>query len=430
MDRASASASNDVADRDLPSICVDAFNIALPQGTGIATYGRSLITAICGIGHRVSLLYGPTAPVGRGRRLDETSFGPPKSLPRWRRWLAPTPLVQRPVQVSVADHVGPSGLSGVFPAVDSRWAATDIFHRANRAFSRLGRVTEVVFPENRPDVAHWTAPLPLRARAMANVYTLHDLIPLRLPETTLDNKRTYLALCRDIVRRADLIVTVSETSRADIVSLLGASEDRVINTYQAIEAVPPMEDDQDAVGDVEGGFGLPWGGYFLFWGADEPKKNLDRLIEAYLTSAVSAPLVIAGASGWLTGAREDLDSLSNGRIRRVGYVPRDQLFSLIRGARAALFPSIFEGFGLPALEAMQLGAPVLAGAAGALPEILGEAALMVDPYDVSALRAGIRTLDADRDLRTELVRRGLARAAEFSMQAYQERLKALYARVM
>jgi glycosyltransferase involved in cell wall biosynthesis len=106
------------------------------------------------------------------------------------------------------------------------------------------------------------------------------------------------------------------------------------------------------------------------------------------------------------------------------------LASLIRGARGVLFPSVYEGFGLPALEAMQLGAPVLASTGGSLPEVTGEAALLVDPFDVAAIRRAIEALDADEGLRGELSRRGPVQAERFSPAAYGKRLSELYARVL
>src|SRR5690606_9101637 len=116
------------------------------------------------------------------------------------------------------------------------------------------------------------------------------------------------------------------------------------------------------------------------------------------------------------------------RIIQLPYAPFSLLISLIRGARAALFPSLYEGFGLPALEAMTLGTPVICSNTASLPEIAGDAALMIDPYDTAALTDAIRRIDADADLRAELSRRGLAQAERFSPAKYRERLSALYQR--
>ena len=118
------------------------------------------------------------------------------------------------------------------------------------------------------------------------------------------------------------------------------------------------------------------------------------------------------------------------RVRRLEHLSRPLLARLIRGARAVLFPSIWEGFGLPVLEAMQLGTPVLTSDRGALAEIAGEAALLVDPYDVAAIAAGIKALDADPVLRDRLAAAGPRAAARFSAEAYAGRLEIMYARAL
>jgi len=139
-------------------------------------------------------------------------------------------------------------------------------------------------------------------------------------------------------------------------------------------------------------FDLEAGGYFLAVGAIEPKKNVGRLIEAYLAADAQRPLVIAGPRAWRADGGLRLLEGGHGAqlkgaecIRRIDYLPRDHLMTLVRGARAVLFPALGEGFGLPLLEAMILGTPVIAASAGALPEVSGEAALLIDPYDIDAM---------------------------------------------
>jgi len=184
---------------------------------------------------------------------------------------------------------------------------------------------------------------------------------------------------------------------------------------------------------LAGLFGLDLFGYLLFYGALEPKKNVRRLIEAYLAAGVDVPLVIVLGEGWQNEAEQRLlaEQSANGRgparIRRLDYLDLASLIALIRGARAVVFPSLYEGFGLPVLEAMALGAPVVASREAALPEIAGDAALLVDPYDGEAIRRAIVTIVADADLRAELSRRGRQRAALFSLDRYRERVAALYA---
>ena len=174
--------------------------------------------------------------------------------------------------------------------------------------------------------------------------------------------------------------------------------------------------------------------YFLFFGAIEPKKNVARLVEAYLASSVNSPLVIVGGPGW--GSEQDVKLLKSlagldGRKRIVwlGYLPRDMLAMLIAGARATVFPSLYEGFGLPALEAMALGTPVITSNTSSLPEVVGEAGVLVDPYDVRSISRAIIEIDSDEGMRSELSRRGLAQAEKFSSEAYAKRLASFYARI-
>jgi glycosyltransferase involved in cell wall biosynthesis len=287
--------------------------------------------------------------------------------------------------------------------------------------------------------------LPLKLKNAKNIYTIHDLVPLRLPYTTLDVKRRYFKLMKSLASRADHIVTVSETSKRDIVNILGIPEDRVTNTYQAVDipakyANKPVDIVKQ---EVEGTFNLTYKGYMLFFGAIEPKKNVARLIEGFLGSGVDIPLVIVGKLGWKSEQElkllnedvisylEQVDKLmvTRRRIHRIDYASFPLLVSLIRGAKAVMFPSLYEGFGLPALEAMQLGTPVLSSTGGSMPEVCGDAALLVDPYDPRAIAEGIRALDTNEALREELSRKGVARAAAFSTHAYAERLDALYRRL-
>jgi len=192
---------------------------------------------------------------------------------------------------------------------------------------------------------------------------------------------------------------------------------------------------------IEGIFGLTAGRYFLFFGAIEPKKNLGRLIEAYLSIQSETPLVIVGATAWQSDDELRLlpkgDSAANvygrnvaQRIIRLDFLPRGLLLRLIRGARAVLFPSIYEGFGLPVLEAMQLATPVLTSCTSSLPEVAGTAARFVDPYDIASISEGLLDIDGDAALRARLIEEGPVRAAFFSEERYRTRLDDMYARVM
>jgi glycosyltransferase involved in cell wall biosynthesis len=186
----------------------------------------------------------------------------------------------------------------------------------------------------------------------------------------------------------------------------------------------------EAVASQIGGLlGLRHRGYFMFFGAIEPKKNVDRLLQAFLAANVSEPLVLVGRKAWKSTKQLRLLELEDPRIRHVDYLPFPLLVSLIQGARGVIFPSLYEGFGLPVLEAMQCGTPVIASNASSLPEVAGNAALLVDPYNPSELSQAIRTLSGDGDLAERLAREGLRQARQFTPEAYQGRLRTLYRRL-
>jgi len=429
----------------MPSVCIDGFNLALPKGSGIATYGRNLLESCNTLGFETSVLYGPAAARTESNTSNLAAIAdrpPPRSridkAARWRRTLL-TRLGKRAFPVQVDDTVtwreGPSET----PPVDLFWSSRDLFSLANRAFQKYGTITPVSFDRSRdaraPEIIHWTCPLPLHARGLINVVTIHDLIPLKLPHTTTDDASTYFRMCKQAVTRADHIITVSEKTRQDVIELLDVPETRVTNTYQSVN-IESEKDDSDAILDVEKILGLEWKSYFLYFGAVEPKKNIARIIEAYLTSNVERPLIIVGGNGWLNEDEnaliEQLHQSSHdraSRVKRFPYMPQHLLMSLIRGSRGVLFPSLYEGFGLPVLEAMSLGAPVLTSNAGSLPEVAGDAAIIVDPYQTTAIRDGIRQLDTDAGLRAELATLGRSQALRFSRSAYQKRLSDLYSRL-
>jgi len=432
----------------MKTVCIDGFNLALAQGSGIATYGRNLLSSIRSLNLGPQVLYGPPTSIGSDNVLNEVmladALNPPKKMRKSERYV-------RTIATRFgrsAEPIMPSGeviwpsRSGGRPDADSFWAAQNLFHFAHRGFQTYGVTTPVSFAATKdspaPDVMHWTATVPLHAKSVTNIYTIHDLIPLRLPHATLENKQSYRELCRNIAKRADHIAVVSETTRQDVIRLLGVAEDRVTNTYQAVSIPPALLDrsQSEIALELEGIFNLPWKGYFLYFGAIEPKKNLGRIVEAYLASGAQRPLIIVGGRAWLDEGETALVNQvqrdggpSAQRIRRYEYMPFSMLVSLIRGARATLFPSLYEGFGLPVLESMLLETAVLTSTAGSLPEVAGDAAISTDPYDVQAITRGIQALEADDDLVDSLVERGRAQAARFSQQAYQERLAVLYGKV-
>lgn len=431
-------------------LCIDGYNLGLTHGTGIATYGRALLNTARILGMRTEVIYGPSSRRSTSNVVNEANIiGPP--APRKRPWHEK--VVRRlesqvgvlgvkawPVEVS-GEVLWPEARSGPPPA-DGLWAADNVFHRSFRTFRRTGRAVPITFDASAerpaPELMHWTTAMPVYARSSLNIYTVHDLIPLKAPHTTIHDRHAFMELHASVARRADHIVVVSEATRRDVVRLLKVPEERVTNTYQTI-SLPARYRDRPAAqvaSELGAAFGLGWKDFYIHFGSIEPKKNLGRIVEAYLASGSKRPLVVVGGRGWLQDDETALiaqvkrdQAPASERIRTYDYMSQSHLIGLIRGARALLFPSLYEGFGLPVLEAMTLNTAVLTSSAGALPEVAGEAALRVDAEDVDAIRRGIVELDNDDDHLEDLVRLGARQAERFSPEAYAERLRVLYAKL-
>lgn len=439
-----------------PRILIDGFNLALEHGTGVSTYARNLSYRLGSSGAGVEVLYGRHVNPDWTPLMREVAFFDDPAIEhmtflrrmrRLRRTLT-AGMGEKVCEIPVTGQVVMETFANRLPHFDRLWNVEDVFNRAHNRFKWGPKIVPVAMPDGPPTLAHWTYPLPLRIKGARNIYTFHDLVPLRLPFTTLDQKRRYFRLCRLLLQQADHIVTVSEASRRDIINLLGAPPEKVTNTYQSVELPPSLANKPEhvAMDEVRGAFGMRWKQYHLFFGAIEPKKNLARLIEAYLASGVTTPLVILGKQAWksdielrlleakhvkkapppLSGSGR-LKKEQAGRVILLDYAPFRLLVSLIRGAKSVLFPSLYEGFGLPALEAMSLGTPVLTSNTSSLPEVVGDAAVKVNPYDVRAMVEGIRALDSDAELREHLAWAGRRQAALFSAAAYERRLADLYA---
>jgi len=436
-----------------PFVMMDGFNLGLEKGTGVATYARNLSFSLRDLGAEVGVLYGGSFVSGMPDLLKEIAFFDSQgiTLNRWQRYLKRMRKVfglhfNRAFQVPIQGAVVSDNFKSRLPHFDSIWNSPDLFVKASVQHDIFGVINRVRVSGRRPDLFHWTYPLPLHAPGVPNIYTLHDMVPLRLPFTTLDRKREYLRMLRWIARRADHIITVSEHSKRDIVDILGIPENRVTNTYQAV-SIPDkyrLKPDEVVRREVEGTFGLRHKEYFLFFGSIEPKKNIGRMLEGYLGSSVETPLVVVGAQAWKSEQElrllyeDHIRSLvqigSETRVKRkviqLEYAPFPLLVSLIRGAKAVLFPSLYEGFGLPILESMLLGTPVLTSKTSAVPEVAGEAALLVNPYDPREIAEGVRALDANPGLREELSAKGRVQAGRFTERAYGDRLAAVYREVL
>ncbi|WP_063900214.1 glycosyltransferase family 4 protein [Burkholderia pseudomultivorans] len=427
-------------------IAIDGHNLALQRGTGVATYAKNLAENVRELGWDAWTLYGAPISAKQPPMLREISFydylGGTSQKRGWMtstyleaKQLVQAPFGYRAVEIPQSGVVEIRRFSTRLPSGTKIFNINDLFLVARRHFKRHRKFLTIRFDE-RPDIMHWTYPLPVRAEGVPNVYTIHDLVPLRLPYTTLDNKRYYHRLIKGCIDFGDHVCTVSEKSKEDIINIFGADCDCITNTYQSVETSRAMgsRNVSEVEQEVEGIYGLKPYDYFLFFGAIEPKKNVGRLIEAYLSAKVDAKLVIVGALAWKSSEEMKLfesmakvHSAMHENIKVFDYAPRSFLMSLIRCAKAVVFPSLYEGFGLPLLEAMQLGVPTLCSSEGSLPEIAGDASVVVDPYDVTSIARGMEKLDSDERLRERLVEVGFDQAAKFDAATYRKRLQGMYA---
>ena len=282
------------------------------------------------------------------------------------------------------------------------------------------------------DVYHsplFTCPL---VKVCRYVVTLHDVIPLAAPQHCQPAfLRFFERRARPCLELADRVVTVSEYSRRDVITHLSLSPEKIAVVPECVDSGFRPPGPGDEASDVASEYGIT-SPYILYAGSIEPRKNVDSAVTAYarLPSAFRSEvaLVIVGKQ---QPEGTDVQELARrlGVAERVvlpGYVPDAGLAMLYRRARMFVFPSRYEGFGLPVLEAMASGTPVITSNVTSLPEVAGDAALLVDPDDVEGLAEAMRRVREDKTLRNDLIERGLRRAAMFSPQRVVEQMGALY----
>ncbi len=268
------------------------------------------------------------------------------------------------------------------------------------------------------------------ARRCARVFTLHDLIPIIHPELAIPSAvRHFRPRLRHYVKRADIIVAISRATAADIVTHLGVPEEKITIVYQGTTAL--TRPGNEAIAAAKSKYAIN-GDYILFVSRLEPRKNLPRLLKAFETSGLHRDfqLVLAGPSGWyMEQFHRALAAIPcRDRVLRLDYVGDADLAALYGGAAFLAYPSLLEGFGLPILEAMSVGCPVLTSDASSMPEVAGDAALYVDPADVDSISAGLQRLAEDGELRKDLTRRGHDRVNLFTWERTAAEMVKIYER--
>jgi glycosyltransferase involved in cell wall biosynthesis len=266
------------------------------------------------------------------------------------------------------------------------------------------------------------------------VVSIHDLSFEHLPLTFKRRSRMQLRMTvRRSARQAAQVLTLSEYVRDDVIATYGIDAERVVVVPPAAPAhFSPVRDEKE-LQRVRQKYGIDQN-YILSVGAIQPRKNLPRLLEAYSLLRRSQPevnlpqLVLVGKCAWLYDETlRKIEELGLGKqVMLTGYVPQADLPALYSGAQCFIYPSYFEGFGLPPLEAMKCGAPVIVGNRTSLPEVVDDAAVLVDPFEVGDIAAGIGKVLNDATLRSSLRTKGLERARLFNWRETARKTLAVY----
>lgn len=358
------------------------------------------------------------APMIGGMRIavfaDQLYYRQPGGIGTYLRHLVPGIAAALPADELILPHHGPEdaqpfpGLPNVSARhLPGRRDVTGVmWHTAQRP--RLERYLGKLDLVHAPSLVYPPSRAPL-------VATVHDLGVVKLPVSFPTQWRLFhrrgLSL---ILEKAGIIVSVSRHTARELRVLAGRGDPRIRVIPQGVDEPPPLADGEMERVLAEHGL-EPW--YLLFVGTIEPRKNLSRLVQAYASLEEAerravGPLVLAGPQGWL-GRWELSRVLSQRGVRWLGYLPREELEAIFRGAGIFVYPSLYEGFGLPVLEAMARGVPVITSRTSAMLEVAEGAALLVDPTDVMDIRKALRRLAGDGDLRAELAELGKERAAQY-----------------
>ena len=291
--------------------------------------------------------------------------------------------------------------------VELATGAVDLYH-----------ATDFVLPPTRPQTR--------------TLLTVHDLSFARVPHAASPPLKAYLdAVVPGSVARADHILADSAATKRDLVELYGTPETKITVLYSGVSQRYRPVHDATQLEELRAKYGLLGLDYVLSVGTVQPRKNYARVIKALAQLRAKGHdlhYVVAGGKGWLNDdIRATIEKTGmEDYVRLLGFVDDEDLPALYTGARMLALPSLYEGFGFPVLEAMACGTPVMTSNVSSLPEVAGEAALLVDPLDVEAIACAISRLDTDVDLRARLIEAGFRQAAKFTWRRAAEQLHEIY----
>lgn len=267
------------------------------------------------------------------------------------------------------------------------------------------------------------------------VLTVHDLSWIRYPEMhPADRVRNMNKHFQKSMERASMIITDSQAIKNELVDMFGVADERIKSIPLGVESLFRPLSPEEAT-PVLNQHGLIYQKYILAVGTLEPRKNLSSVLLAYMQLPADIrkhyPLVLVGMSGWHTSALEKQMAplVAAGEIRQLGYLDRADLAVVIAGALTLVYPSIYEGFGLPPLEAMTCGVPVIASNVSSLPEVVGDSGLLVNPHDIDDIAKAMETMITANDIRAATAQKALVRSAQFSWDNCVDQTMGIYHQV-
>lgn len=271
------------------------------------------------------------------------------------------------------------------------------------------------------------------------IVTVHDMVYKKYPHTlTKANLRRLNSNLLRVCQRADIIITVSESSKKDIINYLDVSEEKVFIVPPAVDKNKFRPDySYDEINTAKKKYEITTDDYYLYLGTLEPRKNIESIIEAYalllknLNSKQIPKLIIAGGKGWLYQGLFNLvqELKLENQVHFPGYILDEDVPKLINGATAFVFPSFYEGFGMPPLEAMSCGVPVIASNTSSLPEVIEDAGILIDPYSIEELTGAMEQILRNPQLRNIMVSKGLLQAKKFTWEKSAELTIEIYKKV-
>ncbi len=282
-----------------------------------------------------------------------------------------------------------------------------------RLWTHLRLSTEMIL--HRPDLLFVPAHVLPVIHPRRSVVTVHDLGYLYFPEAHPPRQRWYLdRSTRWHTRTAAHLLADSEATQRDLIEKYHARPDQITVAYPGLDPAIKRVDDPNEIARIKAKYHVD-GDYLLYLGTIQPRKNLQRLIHAFnQLPAANHRLLLAGKPGWYS---DQLLRQANDRVKFIGYVAAADKNALLSGATAFVFPSLYEGFGFPVLEALVCGVPILCSNTSSLPEVAGEAAMLIDPLEVDDIAHGLHDITTNENLRRSLIERGYQQAQKFTWQA-------------